>query len=128
MSSYRFRTGGRQRKFVSLIGVVHSEIDRAFADWQAETGGTKSDLADKLGVHKSVLTRRLSGTANMTFKAVADLAWALDREVVFRMGTREELTGHSSNVDSAIERLDRERLSNRETLQRQRPRTEWVDA
>jgi transcriptional regulator with XRE-family HTH domain len=61
---------------------VHGELERALAEEQAENGLTKAELARRLGVNRSVLTKRLNGALNMTFETLADMAWAMGRDVV----------------------------------------------
>ncbi|MEO5337954.1 MAG: helix-turn-helix transcriptional regulator [Magnetospirillum sp. WYHS-4] len=68
-----------------MVSKVHLEIDNAVRDWQDETGKPKAELARLLDVDKAVLSRRLNGTSNMTIKTIADLAWAIGREIEFSL-------------------------------------------
>ena len=96
MRSYRPRTDPRRKKFVDLIGLVHLEIDNAVAGWRVENqGASRAELARRLGLNKSVLTRRLKGTSNMTLKTIADLAWVLGRNIEFAMPKPADGNNHA---------------------------------
>ncbi len=82
MRSYTAKIDPRRRKFTRLLSEVHGELERALAEEQAENGLTRAELARRLGVNRSVLTKRLNGALNMTFETLADRAWALGRDVV----------------------------------------------
>ncbi|MBE0532648.1 MAG: helix-turn-helix transcriptional regulator [Rhodospirillales bacterium] len=85
MRSYRPHIDARRKKFVDLIGRVHLEIGNAVHDWTTAENVSKTDLARILGCNKSVLSRRLNGTANLTLKTIADLAWATGRDIDFAL-------------------------------------------
>jgi hypothetical protein len=85
MKYYRPRIDPRRKRFVDLVGLVHLEIDNAIT----EENVSRAELARVLESHKSVLTRRLRGTSNMTLKAIADLAWALGRDIQFALPKRK---------------------------------------
>lgn len=75
---FQKRPDKRRRVFLSLV----SEIDRGLRDAYGaryEQGRTNQKrLAEKLGVHRSVIHRRLTSQANLTVKSIADLVWGLD--------------------------------------------------
>lgn len=107
MRSLKFRIEPRRRKFVRLIGRIQDELQRVFAEEQEENGLTKADLARRLGRDKGFITRKLTGTGNMTLETLADLAWALNREIDFRLSKPEELLGYLPNeAGNAAEVLD----------------------
>jgi transcriptional regulator with XRE-family HTH domain len=47
-----------------------------------ESGMTQHAVAEKIGVDRSVINRRLKGKANLTARSVAEFAYALDKEVL----------------------------------------------
>jgi len=49
---------------------------------------TKAEIARRLGIDRSLVTRRLNGTSNMTLETLADLAWALDQKIEIRLSDR----------------------------------------
>jgi ribosome-binding protein aMBF1 (putative translation factor) len=77
--SFQMPTNVRGRKVARFIERVHQAIQTAFVD----SGMSQNQLAKKLGVDRSIVNRRLLGHDNLTLKTVAELAWALDHDVVF---------------------------------------------
>lgn len=88
-NSYKISVPSRRRKFVRLLTRIHSEIDRAIVREYQATGTTKSDIAGRLAVHKSTITKRLNGNANLTLRSIADLAWALNQDIEFRLTAQD---------------------------------------
>jgi len=60
------------------VGAIESKLRDAYARRHDEGKATQASLAEKLGVNRSSIHRRLNGAENMTLKTVADLVWALD--------------------------------------------------
>jgi transcriptional regulator with XRE-family HTH domain len=85
MTYFRFDIGSRARQAGRLIGRVRSELLKALSERKAETGLSQQALAYKLGVHRSLINRQLTGETNLTLRSIADLAWALDMEVSFEL-------------------------------------------
>ena len=54
---------------------------QAFAEEAVSCGLTQSTLGSKIGVGRSVISRRLKGHTNITLETLADMTWALGREV-----------------------------------------------
>ena len=86
--SFKFKTDARKKKFIRLVSDVHAELAEAIYRGEHNKSGTKAELARKLGINKSVLSRRLNGTSNMTLLAIADIAWATDCDINFKMTKR----------------------------------------
>jgi plasmid maintenance system antidote protein VapI len=63
-----------------------------------ETDVTRSDIARALDVHRSVITRQLSGHQDMSLGRVAEIAWTLGYEPEFVMRRRAELDGDNKPV------------------------------
>jgi transcriptional regulator with XRE-family HTH domain len=83
--SFLFDIGRRQQRVGRFIGQVRRELVKAFTEEQQERGLTRDELARELGVHKSVVTRRLNGSANLTLRVVAEMANALGRDIRFSL-------------------------------------------
>jgi transcriptional regulator with XRE-family HTH domain len=62
---------------------VRNEIVRSFVEEKMQNGLSQVKLAEKLGVDKSVVSRQLNGEQNLTLRSIAELAWALDRDIQF---------------------------------------------
>lgn len=87
--SFQMRIDPRKRVAASFIGEVRDELLKALIEVKTRTGITQSEIAKRLGVHRSVINRELSGQANLTLRRVAEIAWALNREPVFRLDETE---------------------------------------
>lgn len=96
MTSYRIRTCVRSRSAGRLIGRVRSELVRAALEERTEAGTTIQALADKLLLERSVINGQLSGHQPLSLRLIADLAWALNREVVFEIRKPERMAGQNS--------------------------------
>lgn len=85
MTSFQIDIDPRKRKRGRFINKVRKELQKAVAETLEQQGATQADLARLLGVNRSVLSRRLNGSANLTLSSIADLAWALDRDLNFSL-------------------------------------------
>jgi transcriptional regulator with XRE-family HTH domain len=65
---------------------VLDELNGALREEQQRHGLTKARIAERLGIHRSEVTKLLNGQRrNMTMESIAALAWALDRDIDFRL-------------------------------------------
>src|SRR5262249_48381300 len=76
----RFDINARSRFGGRLIGRIRRELLRAVMEEKA-AGMTQQELARRLKAHRSDVNRQLSGEAEITLRSLADLAWALGREI-----------------------------------------------
>jgi hypothetical protein len=75
----------RRRVFLALSGQIESQLRDAY-DRMFQAGlATQSSLAQKLGVNRSAVHRRLMGHTNMTIETIADMVWALDHAITVRI-------------------------------------------
>lgn len=91
--SYQFAIEPRRRAAGRLISRVRRALAQAVSEERAEKGTTQQSLAQKLGVHRSVINRILTGEGNLTLRSLAEIAWALDRTVTISI----EKQGVNSN-------------------------------
>src|SRR5690606_33224454 len=77
------------RAAARFIGRVRRRLVEALAD---KPDIKRTQIADALGVHRSVITRQLKGTQDLTLGRVAEIAWALGLEPMFdlRDAARED--------------------------------------
>jgi predicted transcriptional regulator len=92
----------KSAKASDFIGDVRAELARTLSDLSDE-GVTKSDVAKKLGVHRSAITRRIRGTENITLRTLAEMAWAMDRDIIFRLEKPIVTTRHNAQVSSTTQ-------------------------
>ena len=86
--SFRINLSDRSKISARLIRRVHREIQKAFA-LRSNQGLTQQALADKLAVNRATVNKRLLGHDNLTLRSIADLAWAMDADIIFRIEPRE---------------------------------------
>lgn len=86
--SYRINIDPRSSKAGRFIRRVHGEIQRLFS----ESGMTQQELANKLGVNRATVNKRLLGEENMTMRSIADMAWAMDADISFQLRAHGENT------------------------------------
>lgn len=79
--SYRIKIDPRSSKAGRFIRRVHSELQRVFA----RSGMSQQQLASKLEVNRATVNKRLLGQENLTLRSIADMAWALDADIVFEL-------------------------------------------
>src|SRR6266481_7263280 len=82
MTFFRFDIDTRSRLAGRFIGRVRRELLKAIKE-EKRDGLTQQELARRLETRRSDINRQLSGEAEITLRSLADLAWALDREVFF---------------------------------------------
>lgn len=75
MPSLRAKATLRRQIFLALIGKVESQLRDLYAH-RSEEGYTQAAAAERLGIDRSAITRRLNGRTNMTLETVADMVWA----------------------------------------------------
>lgn len=85
MTSYHFSLSPKDRKVGRFLGKVRRELQKAFSEERDSQKLSQADIARALGVHRSVINRQLVGTENLTLSRVAELAWAMGRELDFSL-------------------------------------------
>ena len=122
MPSFRTKVSARRGVYLALSAQVERQLREAYAR-AFETGlVTQSSVADKLGIDRSAVHRRLTGRTNMTLETLADMVWALDQTIEVRIGDpRAEAT---SEVAVPLGELGAAREVVKRAGKRQRPRVE----
>jgi transcriptional regulator with XRE-family HTH domain len=94
MTFFRFDIGARSRTAGRLMGRIRRELLRAVTE-EKQAGLTQQELARRLECGRSNINRQLSGEAEITLRSLADLAWALDREITFELRRPDEAAGQN---------------------------------
>lgn len=89
----------RRRTYVRLIGEIRHVLNQTLTEEHTARGLTKADIARALGKDKSFVTKKLSGTSNMTLETLADLAFAMNRPVRVAMPSRDQAYGSNQLLD-----------------------------
>jgi transcriptional regulator with XRE-family HTH domain len=88
-SKFFFRQRQRNRLFDNVV--------EAIEDASASNGIRRKDIAEKLSVNPSQVSRWLSGPANWEQDTISDLLFAIDAELEFRIVPFSELERKKSN-------------------------------
>lgn len=94
--SYQMRNDSRSRKSGRFVAKVQKEIQEAFI----RSGMRQQQVAEKLGVNRSIVNRRLTGGANLTLRSISDLAWALGEDVELRLLPKNQADGANEFMNS----------------------------
>lgn len=84
--SFRISIPPNRRAALRLLSSVRQQLLAALASETDASGRTQADIARELGVNRSVISRFLSGSRDMMVGNLAEVAWALDREVAITLG------------------------------------------
>jgi hypothetical protein len=87
-TSSSLRVSDREKSYARLVGEIQHALNQALSEEHVVRGLTKAQIAAILGKNKSFVTRKLSGSSNMTLETLADLAYALNRPVRVRLPPR----------------------------------------
>lgn len=101
MMFFQFDIGARRRAVGRLIGNIRCDLIKALTKEKATSGLTQQHLADALGISRSELNRTLCGEEEMTLRTIANLAWALNREVHFELREPSQQTGRNYFAETA---------------------------
>ena len=94
MTFFRFEINARSRTAGRFMGRVRRELLRAVTE-EKRAGLTQQELARRLESERSNINRQLSGEAEITLRSLADLAWALDREIRFELRRPDDAAGQN---------------------------------
>lgn len=83
MTSFQIAISPSRRAAGRFISRVRRTLLRALDEEGERTGLNQSDIARSIDVHRSVISRELNGRQNITVGRIAELAWALGREIEF---------------------------------------------
>ena len=103
MTSSTISVPARRRAYVRMLGEIRHALLTAFAEEESTRGLSRASMARELGRDKAFITRKLSGTSNMTLETLADLAFALNRPVKVSLPARSGLPGSNSSAVSTAD-------------------------
>ncbi len=93
MTSFQIAISPSRRAAGRFISRVRRSLQRALVEESEISGINQSRVADAIGVHRSVVSRELNGLQDITLGRVAELAWALGREIEFELVVPKILSG-----------------------------------
>lgn len=84
--SYQIKISSKDAKAARFI----SRIARLIQDELIASGMTQQDVATKIDVDRSVVNKRLKGSANLTARSIAEFAYAFDKEIDIKFVERKK--------------------------------------
>jgi hypothetical protein len=101
MNLYVFDIGEPARKVSRFIGQVRAELRRALVSEKASRKLSQQQIATMIGTSRSVINREIMGLENLTLRRVAELAWALDWEIVFYLRKRDAVVAPTIPIQAS---------------------------
>lgn len=93
MTSFQISISPNRRAAARFTSHVRRTLQRIFVEEQERSGVTQSDVARKLNIHRSVVSRELHGRREISIGRIAEYAWALGREINFDLPLAEIMHG-----------------------------------
>ena len=93
MPSFQLTISPSRRAATRFIHKVRRSIQKALLEEKLSIGLTQSEIARRIGVHRSVINREIRGQKDLTLGRVAELAYALGREPLFELKKPEVQPG-----------------------------------
>jgi transcriptional regulator with XRE-family HTH domain len=101
--SYKLKIDPKTRAGGRFIGASHKALLTALLKERDISGLTQQELARRLGVHRSVVSRLIKGDANLTFRSVGEIAWAMGWDAQLLLKRIEQSPGSNfSDVNAAL--------------------------
>src|SRR5580658_491798 len=100
MRSFRQKPSNRRAIYLHLAGSIESQLREAYAKRHDCGLDTQASIAERLGIDRSAVKRRLTGRTNMTIETLADMAWALGHCVAVTIFDPDESPTNESQVRS----------------------------
>lgn len=100
MASYRVDISPRSRRVGRFIARVRDELLKAVDEERRAARLNQQMIAEKLDQQRSSINRQLSGEDHLTLRSVAELSWALGREINFELRKPVEESGQNINMET----------------------------
>jgi ribosome-binding protein aMBF1 (putative translation factor) len=100
MASYRVDISPRSRRVGRFIARVRDELLKAVEEERRAARLNQQMVAEKLGQKRSSINRQLSGEDHLTLRSVAELSWALGREINFELRKPVAEGGQNINTET----------------------------
>jgi plasmid maintenance system antidote protein VapI len=104
MTSFQISISPNRRAAARFVAAVRRELQKAYAEESAAEGITQSEIARRLGVHRSVINRELKGMKDMTLGRVGELGWAIGRVAKFTLTKPVESAGANDSSHQYAEK------------------------
>ena len=98
-SSCRFDIGSRSRSVARFVARVRSELLTAINEERRAQAINQQMLASRMGKKRSEFNRQLTGEAPLTLRSIAEISWALGREVNLELRKPAARPGQNLNME-----------------------------
>lgn len=107
--SYQLKIDRKSQKVAKFI----SQLQRKIQAELIASGMTQQEVAELLGVGRSVINRRLKGGANLTARSIAEFAYAFDKEINLDFVEKDRKGGqnYSASTDTIFDIQGKENAS-----------------
>lgn len=95
---FQKRPSARRRVYLDYIAAVENALRDAYLDHARQTGETQNDIAARLGLNKSVISRRLNGRSNLSAESICDMAWAMGHRPRFALVAVDEAVSGTNHA------------------------------
>lgn len=100
MAPYCLDIGARSRKTGRFIARVRDELARAAEEERLGAKLNNQEIGKRLDRPRTDISRQLAGDAPLTLRSVAELSWALGRDISFELRELATDAGQNCNVET----------------------------
>lgn len=101
MTSFQITISPKEKAAGRFVARVRRSIQKALAEEEKKRNLNQSDIARALDVNRSVISREIRGHKDITLSRVAELAWALGRDITFDLPVRLQRDRSNMSVIAA---------------------------
>ena len=112
--SYQIKIDPKSLKAARFISRLQKTIQKALV----ASGKTQQEVAETLGVGRSVVNRRLKGNANITARSIAEFAYAFDKDVFIEFVDKDQAdrSNWGAATDNVVEIQPRSESASKGTI------------
>ncbi|MFV0800591.1 helix-turn-helix domain-containing protein [Brucella anthropi] len=101
--SYKLKISDKDRVSGRFMSDVRKALLKAAIDEKESNRITQQEIADKLGVNRSVINRWLRGDGNLTLRSIGEIAWALGYKPKFSLDKKMVVKGANSFSEAKLD-------------------------
>jgi transcriptional regulator with XRE-family HTH domain len=121
MPSFGITLSPSKRAAGRFINSVRRKLQSALSEETEKRGLTQTDIARKIGVHRSVINRERRGRKDITLGRVAELASAMGRRIVIEFPERVSADGDEKEICGILDLVERTSSSKESSTASQPP-------
>lgn len=102
MPSFQITLTPKRRAATRFINDVRRTLLRALADEKQANGVSQSEVARRLDIHRSVISRELRGRKDIGVGRIGEFAWALGLEPHFELRKPQATDGQNAPMPPVL--------------------------